>query len=148
MVGLPLVPCHQFPTNAPAAIFPLQAWADTNLSTELSNYVKTGRPVFLTDSLDQVLPTDLNLHATNVNVARLPRPLDYLLAQPQTTLDEVRAPLLEALHVSFRAPGQVALYLFSPNGWVIENFNDKPVAVVFKGQKLNIPARGWLYRWE
>jgi hypothetical protein len=148
MVGLPLVPCHQFPTNAPAAIFPLQAWTDTNLSTELSNYVKTGRPVFLTDSLDKVLPSDLNLHATNVNVVRFPRPLDYLLTQPQTTLDEVRAPLLEALHISFRAPGQVALYLFSPNGWVIENFNDKPVAVVFKGKNLNVPARGWLYRWE
>jgi hypothetical protein len=63
-------------------------------------------------------------------------------------LDDFRAPLLDALNISFRAPAQVALYLFKPNGWVIENFNNQPVDVVFNGNKLNIPARGWMYHWD
>jgi len=148
MIGLPLVPCHQFPTNAPAAIFPLQACADPNLSAELKDYIKTGRPVLVTDALSQAIPPGPNLQATNVQVVGLPQRLDYLLAQPQDTLDRLRAPLLNALHTTFRAPGQVALYLFSPSGYVIENFNDQPVTVVFKGQNLTIPSRAWLYRWD
>ena len=148
MVGLPLLPCHQFPANAPAAIFPFQACFDPNLHSELTNYIRTGRPVWLTDALSQVIPLGSSLQATNVRVVKLPRPLDYLLIQPQARLDDVRAPLLDALHITFRAPSQVALYLFSPNGWVIENFNNKPVAVVFKGQNLNIPSRGWLCHWD
>jgi hypothetical protein len=63
-------------------------------------------------------------------------------------LDELRAPLLDALHVSFRAPDQVALYLFSPNGWVVENFNNEPVTVILNGETLTVAARGWICRWN
>jgi hypothetical protein len=78
----------------------------------------------------------------------MPRRLDYLLVQPQKPLDDLRAPLLDALHVTFKAPDQVALYLFSPNGWVVENFNSKAVDVVLNGQTLNIAARGWICHWN
>jgi hypothetical protein len=145
MIGLPLVPCHQFPTNAPAAIFPLQACADTNLTAELAAYLKAGRQALLTDALAGAISIN---QATNLRVINLPRPLDYLLLQRQTALDDFRAPLLDALNISFRAPAQVALYLFSPNGWVIENFNTQPVDVVFNGKKLNIAARGWVCHWD
>jgi hypothetical protein len=143
MIGLPLVPCHQFPTNAPAAIFSLQSCHDLNLATEINDYIKTGRPVLLTDALDKLISTQLNVPAPNVRVATLPRPLDYLLVQQQAVLDDFRAPLLNALHVTFSAPDQVALYLFSPDGWVIENFNDKPVTAILNGQSVEIAARGW-----
>jgi hypothetical protein len=63
-------------------------------------------------------------------------------------LDDFRAPLLNALHVTFRAPDQVALYLFDRNGWVVENFTSEPVTVVLNGQSLNIAARGWLCHWN
>jgi hypothetical protein len=148
MIGLPLVPCHQFPTNAPVAIFSLQSCADTNLATELNTYLKAGRKALLTDALAEIISTNANLQATNARVVNLPRPLDYLLIQKQATLDDFRAPLLDALNVSFRAPAQVALYLFSPKGWVIENFNNQPVDVVLNGKDLKVSARGWLYRWE
>ncbi len=146
MIGLPLVPCHQFPTNAPAAIFPYQACTDPNLAAELKLYLKSGRQAVLTDALAKVISSSLNL--TNVQVVTLPRPLDYLLVQPQASLDNFRTPLLDALNLSFHAPAQVALYVFSPNGWVIENFNNQPVAVVFNGRNLNIAARGWVCHWD
>jgi hypothetical protein len=95
-----------------------------------------------------LLSPRLNASAPNVRVVSLPRALDYLLVQPQAPLDELRAPLLDALHVSFRAPDQVALYLFSPDGWVVENFNNEPVKVVLNGQSLNIAARGWICHWN
>jgi hypothetical protein len=148
MIGLPLVPCHQFPTNAPAAFFSVHAFDDPHAVTEINDYIKTGRPVLLTEILAKILSPRLNLPAPNVRVLAVPGLPDYLMVQPQAQLDELRAPLLNALHVSFRAPAQVALYLFSPNGWVIENFNNDPVTVVFNGQSLNIPARAWLCRWN
>jgi hypothetical protein len=148
MMGLPLVPCHQFPTNAPAAFFSIHTFDDPDAVAEINDYIKTGRPVLLTQNLVKLLSPRLNLPAPNVRVLALPDTLDYLLVQPQPPLDELRLPLLIALHVTFRAPDQVALYLFSPDGWVVENFNSEPVTVVLNGQTLNIAARGWLCHWN
>ncbi len=148
MMGLPLVPCHQFPTNAPAAFFSVHAFDDPHVVAEINDYIKTGRPMLLTEVLVKLLSPRLNLPAPNVRVLAVPETPDYLLVQPQAQLDPWRAPLLDALHVSFRAPDQVALYLFSPDGWVVENFNNEPVTVVFNGQTLKIAARGWICHWN
>jgi hypothetical protein len=148
MMGLPLVPCHQFPTNAPAAFFSVHAFDDPNIVAEINDYIKTGRPVLMTDMLAKLLSPRLNLPAANVRVVTLPRPPDYLLVQQRAPLDDLRAPLLKALQVSFSAPDQVALYLFSPSGWVVENFNDEPVNVLLNGQVLKIAGRGWICHWN
>ena len=148
MMGLPLVPCHQFPTNAPAAFLSVHAFDDPHVVDEINDYIKTGRPMLLTEVLVKLLSPRLNLPAPNVRVLAVPETPDYLLVQPQAQLDPWRAPLLDALHVSFRAPDQVALYLFSPDGWVIENFNNEAVTVVFNGQTLKIAARGWICHWN
>jgi hypothetical protein len=148
MVGLPLAPCHQFPTNAPAAFFSVHAFDDPNIVAEINDYIKTGRPVLMTDMLAKLLSPRLNLPAANVRVVTLPRPPDYLLVQQRAPLDDLRAPLLKALQVSFSAPDQVALYLFSPSGWVVENFNDEPVNVLLNGQVLKIAGRGWICHWN
>jgi len=147
MMGLPLVPCHLFPTNAPAAFFPVQAFDDPNVAAEINDYIKTGRPLLLTENLVKLLSPRLNLPAPNAGVLAVHGAPDYLLFQQQAQLDKWRAPLLKALHVSLSAPDQVALYLFSPSGWVIENFNNEAVTVVFNEQSLNIPARGWVCHW-
>ena len=148
MMGLPLVPCHEFPTNAPAAFFSVHTFDDPNAVTEINDYIKTGRPVLMTDVLVKLLMPRLNLPAPNVRVVAMPEMLENLLVQPQSALDGLRLPLLMAMHVTFRAPDQVALYLFSPDGWVMENFNSEPVSVTLNGQSLNIPARGWLCHWN
>jgi hypothetical protein len=148
MMGLPLVPCHQFPTNAPAAFFSVHAFDDPNIVGEINDYIKTGRPVLMTDVLARLLSPRINLPSPNVRVVSLPRALEYLMVQPETPLDDLRAPLLDALHVSFRAPDQVALYLFSPDGWVVENFNNEAVKVILNGQTLNVAPRGWICHWN
>jgi hypothetical protein len=148
MMGLPLVPCHQFPTNAPAAFFSVHTFDDPNAATEINDYIKTGRPVLMTAPLADLLSPRLNLPAANVRVVAMPRPLDYLLVQPQDRLDQLRTPLLDALHVTFHAPDQVGLYLFSGNSWVVENFNDDAVTVVLNGKSLKIAGRGWLCHWN
>ena len=53
---------------------------------------------------------------------------------PQKELDALRLPLLQPLGPAFRAPRRVAFYLFADGSWVIENFNDEPVAVELDGQ--------------
>ena len=148
MIGLPLVPCHQFPTNAPAAFFSVHAFDDPNIVNELNDYIKTGRPVLLTETLARILSPRLKIPAPNVRVVSMPRSPDYLMAVAQPQLDDLRAPLLDALHVTFKAPDAVALYLFSPNGWVVENFNNKAVSVVLNGQTLDIAPRGWICHWD
>jgi len=104
--------------------------------------------VLLTKILAQLLSPRLNLPAPNVRIVSMPEPLDSLLVLPQAQCDQLRGPLLDALHVTFQAPDQVALYLFSPDGWVVENFNTEAVKVILNGQSLSIPARGWLCHWN
>jgi hypothetical protein len=172
MIGLPLVPCHQFPTNAPAAFLSVHALSDLNLPSELGPFIQTGRPVLLTDSLARRIGNQINLKATNVYVLNVQSHPDSLLALSQARLDDLRTPLLSALHTTFQAPNRVALYLFSSDrgvvpissdsegpsraalnsltneGWVVENFNNEPVTVVLNGQSLSIAARGWICHWN
>jgi hypothetical protein len=147
MMGLPLAPCHQFPTNAPAAFFSAHSLQDPNLIAELNEYIKTRRPVLMTDGLARRLVGQISLMATNVQVLAVRGAPQYLLARQQADLDDLRVPLLRALNATFRAPNQVALYLFRPNGWVVENFNDEPVTVLLNGQSLHVAARGWSCHW-
>jgi hypothetical protein len=60
----------------------------------------------------------------------------------------MRRPLLAAIHTTFRAPNGVALYLFSSDSWVVENFNDQPAAVELNGEPMTIEARGWKCQWR
>jgi hypothetical protein len=148
MIGLPLAPCHEFPSNAPALFLSMHALADSNLAAELSQFMRSGRPVLLTDGLARQLGSQVDLSAANVSVLEVKARPDSLLALPQTRLDAIRAPLLRALHWSFQAPNRVSLYLFGQSGWVVENFNDWPVAVLLNGQPLRIEARGWKSHWD
>jgi hypothetical protein len=148
MIGLPLVPCHQFPANAPALFLSAHALADTNLADELARFIQTRRPVLLTDGLARRLGGRVNLTAANVYVLAVEAKPDSLLALPQAQLDSLRAPLLAAFHTSFQAPNRVALYLFTKRGWVVENFNDAPVEVTLNGRLLRVDARGWICHWK
>ncbi len=166
MIGLPLAPCHQFPTNSQAVFLSVHALTDRKLPSELGQFIQTGKPVLVTDGLARRIGNQVNLTATNVYVLNVKAHPDSLLELSQARLDELRAPLLSALQTTFQSPNRVALYLFStdrravpaPNraalnsftyeGWVVENFNTEPVTVVLNGQSLNIAARGWICHWK
>lgn len=148
MIGLPLVPCHEFPKDAPAAFFSVHAAKDPELSEKLTALVASGKPVLITDGLARRLKEQVSLRAANVHVLPVGGKPKSLLALTEDRLDAIRRPLLRPLDRSFQAPNRVALYLFEDRSWVIENFNDEPVAVQLDGNSLRVAARGWLHRWK
>ncbi len=150
MLGLPLVPCHEFPANAPAAFFSIHALKDGQFAGKLDAFIKTGKPVLLTDGLAKVLASQgrPGLDAPNVRILQVKQDPKSLLQLGRKELDELRAPLLRPLKVTFRAPNRVGLYLFEDGSWVVENFTDEDVGVELNGKALTVAARGWSYRWN
>jgi len=148
MLGVPLVPCHQFPTNAPAAFFSVHALKDPAFVSNLKAFIKQGKPVLLTDGLVQTLTNKIELNATNVRILTVKQDPKSLLQLDQKLLDQTRDFLLRPLKLNFTAPNKVAFYLFSDRSWVIENFNQEDAAVTVDGKPLSIPARGWRYEWR
>ena len=148
MMGLPLVPCHEFPTDAKAAFFSVHALKDLELAKKLSAQIAAGKPLLLTDGLAQQLKGKLKLDAPNVRVLAVAGDPKSLLKLPQRELDAIRRPLLRPLGRSFQAPNKVALYLFQDRSWAIENFNDEPVTVELDGTPYTLQPRNWIRRWE
>ncbi len=148
MMGLPLIPCHAFPADAPSAFFSVHALKDPDLASKLSTFIRTGRPVLVTDGLKRRLSDRVKLDASNVRVLPVKGSPKSLLKIAQEELDALRAPLLVPLGVSLSAPNKVALYLFADGSWVVENFNDREVQVEVNGKPLKIPARDWLRTWN
>ncbi|HWX20308.1 MAG TPA: hypothetical protein VN578_10450 [Candidatus Binatia bacterium] len=148
MLGLPLVPCHEFPTNAPAAFFSIHALKDPNFVPALNRFIKAGKSVLLTDGLAQRLTNGMKLDQRNVQILAVKQEPKALLQLGQKELDELRAPLLRPFKTSFRAPNGVALYLFRDGSWVIENFNNEPATVELNTKALTVAARGWSFWWK
>jgi hypothetical protein len=145
MLGLPLVPCHQFPEKAKAAFFSIHALKDPQLPPKLANFIAQGKPVLLTDGLAKRLEGKVRLDAPNVEVLPVRGDPKTLLALSQEEVGRIRAPLLRVLKTEFRAPAEVGLYLFEDGRRVVENFQDQPVEVELNGKKLNVAARGWVF---
>lgn len=90
----------------------------------------------------------VDLTAANVHVIPVRGDPKRLLDLAEKELDALRLPLLQPLGCSFRAPSRVALYLFADGSWVIENFNDEPVAVELAGKPQRVAGRGWAMQWK
>ena len=148
MIGLPLVPCHEFPAEADAAFFSIHAMKDSQLASKLESLVSSGTPVLLTDGLAERLQGKVDLDRPNVHRLPVRGNPKSLLEMQQDDLDRLREPLLRPLGHSFRAPNRVALYLFADGSWVVENFNDEQVTVELDGATHDVPARAWIYRWK
>lgn len=146
MLGIPLTPGHEFPTNAPAAFFSVHALKDSAFVDKLARYLETGKPVLLTDGLAQKLEGKLNLRQARVLAVR--GDPKSLLALSPAEAQAIREPLLRALGWTFDGPGQVAFYPFLDGSWVVENFNDTPVDVRLNGRPMTVGAREWTYQWK
>jgi len=149
MLGIPLVPCHEFPTNAPAAFFPEQCLKDPDFATKLEKFIAAGKPVLLTDGLAAKLAIDLiDLTHTNIQILAVKNKPASLLGLSPEAIESVRSPLLPPFKQTFSAPNHVALYLYSDGSSVVENFNNTPVQVTLSGVNMEIPARGWKLNWK
>jgi hypothetical protein len=148
MMGLPLAPTHEFPEKAPAAFFSIHALKDPEFAAKLARFVKSGKPVLITDNLAARLEGKLDLKARNVQIVEVGKDPNALNRIGQPELDRLRAPLLAPLKTRFEAPNNVGLYLFTDSSWVIENFTDGDVQARLNGKTVRVPARGWKMEWK
>jgi hypothetical protein len=148
MIGLPLAPCHEFPSDAPAAFFSIHALKDPDVAVKLERFIAAGKPVLLTDGLARRLNGKAKLDSPNVQILPVNGNPSRLLEMTQAQLDAIRKPVLTALKTSFQAPSQVSLYLFTDGSYVIENFNDQPVDTVLNETSMAVPARDWILHWN
>ncbi len=143
MLGLPLVPVHEFPADAPAAFFSIHALKDETFVERLKTFVAAGKPVLLTDGLVSALRDKMELDRPNIQVLPVKGDPKSLLGLDEPTLDRLRAQLLKPFAVELKAPNKVAFYLFADGGWVLSNFNNTSVSIRLNGIEKVVDGRGW-----
>jgi hypothetical protein len=148
MMGLPLAPCHEFPTEAPALFLSVHALKDPGLVEKLSRFVQSGKPVMITDGLAKRLAGKAGLDRPNVLQLKVNSSPASLLKLSGPELDSLRGRLLLPFQTEFQAPNRTALYLFDDGSWVVENFNDQAVQVRLNGEAVPVPPREWICRWK
>lgn len=148
MLGVPLLPCHEFPADAAAGFFSVHALKDPHLAERLEAFLAAGKPALITDGLAAALEGKVKTDRPNVTILPVQANPKRLLDLPQSELDRGRAMLLRPLARRFEAPNRVALYLFDDGSWVVENFNDAAVAVRLDEDAFDVPARGWNLQWK
>ncbi len=148
MLGIPLVPCHEFPENAQAAFFPVHALTAPQFEERLVRLVDRGTPILLTDALAGQLKNKDLLSRPNVQILPVLGDPHRLLKLTENELEPLRMALLRPFGITFRAPNKVGLYLFEDGSYVIENFNNDPVKAALNGQEHEIPGRGWIQVWK
>jgi hypothetical protein len=148
MIGIPLLPCHEFPADAPAAFLSTHALSDAELVRNLSRYISHVRPVLLTEGLADRLPRQVDVGQHHVRTLAIKGDPASLLELPQPVIDSIRAPLLEPLGYTLEAPSRVAFYPFTDGSWVLESFNDRAVRAELNGEAIDIAPRGWVCRFR
>lgn len=148
MLGFPLLPCHEFPSNAPAAFFSVHALKDPQFPAKLAAFVQAGRPVLLTDALLASLPNAPLWQVPNVCTLPVRDDPKSLLHLPESDVARLREILFKPLRRSFSAPNRVSLYLYEDGSSVIENFNDREVRVELDSQPLLLAPRSWHRAWK
>ncbi len=147
MLGLPLVPTHEFPTHAPVAFFPVHALKDAGFAGKLAAFLGAGRTALITDGLAAQLPEALWRDRKGVRILGVKGDPKLLLDWRGGELDDLRDFALAPWHLTFRGPNSVALCLFTDGSRVLQNFTDAEVTVEIGGKRETLPARGWVQRW-
>lgn len=148
MMGLPLVPSHLFPDEATSLFLSIHSLKDPMLIDRLTRTISSGKMVLITDGMAERVKGKVDLGKGRIKILQVKGDPKSLLQLSQEELDNLRDVLLEPLGISFHAPNRVALYAFHDGSWVIENFNNEPVLAKINGERVSIPPRGWIYRWE
>ncbi len=148
MLGLPLVPCHEFPENAKAAFFSIHALTDPQFEERLSRLVERGVPVLLTDGLAKELKNQEALKKSNVHLLQVQGDPHRLLRIPEDELNRLRRAMLSPWSMTVHGPNKLGVYVFDDGSYVLENFNDEAIRVEFNGVQHNIPARDWVQVWK
>ena len=148
MMGLPLVPCHEFPADAKSAFFSVHALKDAELVKKLETFIAAGKRALITDGLAEQLQGKVDLKRGNVWILPVKGDPKTLLAMEKGECDSVRSFALAPWSLSFKSPNKVGFYWFEDGGFVIENFNDEAVTARVNEEPYEVAARGWVCRWR
>lgn len=148
MMGLPLVPCHEFPEDFKAGFFPVHVLKDKDFIGKFNKFLSTGKIAIVTDGLAKRIANQVDLNRENVVLLKVNRNPKSLLQLSKDELDSIRKTALKPFNLTFSAPNKVGLYIFADGSYVIENFNDDAVDVEYNGVKMTIQPRGWKYEWK
>lgn len=148
MMGLPLVPCHEFPADAKSAFFSVHALKDADLVKKLETFIAAGKRALITDGLAEQLQGKVDLKRGNVWILPVKGDPKTLLAMEKGECDSVRSFVLAPWSLSFKSPNKVGFYWFEDGGFVIENFNDEAVTARVNEEPYEVGARGWVCRWR
>jgi hypothetical protein len=148
MMGLPLVPCHEFPSDFRAGFFSVHALKDKDFISKFGKFLEAGKIAIVTDGLAKRIENQVDLNRSNVVLLKVNRNPKSLLQLTRDELDSIRKTALKPFNITFSAPNKVGLFLFADGSYVIENFNDEPAEVDYNGVKLTIQPRAWKYEWK
>ncbi len=149
MLGLPLVPGHEFAGDYGSVIYTTHALKEPGLSPKLAGILASGKQVLITEELAKRLTDQTLLENKNLMVFKAGDDPKKLLKLTQEELKPVRDKLMAPLGMKFDAPNKVSIYLLGDNTLILENFNDNPVDATLEmskvasvSTKLTIPADG------
>ena len=148
MTGVPLDPCNEFPTDAPAACFTGYVLADNKNSERINRYIATGRPTLISGYLAEKWSGKLNLSARNVMILPTEESPWQLLEMTEEELDALRTFALKPFKINCKGPNRINMVLFTDGSYVLSNFHDEEINVTIGDEVSAVAARGGVAEWK
>jgi hypothetical protein len=124
MIGLPVIPAHEFPTQAQAACFAFHATADPDFGKQAKAFLARGGAAIFTRSA--ATAAGVAGSEERVQVFTPPRDTREIMQFPADEIAALRQAALEPLGMALQGPVGTALYLFGERKVALENFRDQP----------------------
>ncbi len=132
MIGIPLVPAHQFPLTAKVAFLPAHAAHDPAFATDAAAYLSHGRTAILTSRA--AAHAHIAPDHPGVCLFAAPSSPQQIPALPPQEIASLRSAALAPLGLALDGPPNVALYLFGEHKIALESFRADAV-----GMQLTLP---------
>ena len=123
MVGLPVVPAHEFPAHASVAVFAADSAHDPRFAGSAADFLSHGGTALFTERAAAVAEPGESPAAF---VFSPPENLCQFPDLPADQIAALREAALTPLGLQLDGPTGVALYLFGDRKLALENFDDEP----------------------
>jgi hypothetical protein len=121
MVGLPVIPAHEFPGEAQVALFSVHARHDPEFAARARAFLEGGGHAIFTASAAGT--ADIRAGQGNVHVFEPPGDTRRIMELPAEEITALRAAALAPLGIALDGPVAVSLYLFGDRKVVLESFS-------------------------
>jgi len=121
MVGLPVIPAHEFPGEARVAFFSFHARHDPEFAARARAFLEGGGHAIFTASAAGA--ADIRAEQGNVHVFEPPTDTRRIMELPADEITALRAAALAPLGIALDGPVGVSLYLFGDRKVVLESFS-------------------------